>query len=542
MNKLGRKDLIIMLIITVLYGALLFFRLGSTEAPVNGYRMTETNGNEIVLDFGSEKTVGGVNVFLGHTGVKYFNIYLSEADSAFEKNLIQNAFAWNSVSVKGKTTSLTVQNIKGDAQIMEMVILDEKGEILTPVNADSYPGLFDEQSLFVRQPTFMNQSMFDEIYHARTAYEFINGYDVYEVTHPHLGKSIMTLGIRAFGMTPFGWRFICALFGTLMIPLMYLLAWQFTKNRKSTVLSTLLLCTQFMHFTLSRIGTIDVIVAFFIMLMFLFMARFVDSLGESAKKQYLNLFLCGCASALAVATKWTGMYAMAGVAVIFFACLVPECLSKEWTDETNRRLLKLGGVCVVSFIIIPMAVYLLSFLPLKGKFPNLNLVQIAIKNSGYMFKYHAENTSYHTYASRFHEWLIGTGALLDSSNYVGDKISIVVTMGNPFIALLGLVSLVHNFVLWIKSKDISAKQLCIAYVAMLLPWMFISRSQFIYQYYVCTLILSLLIGNSAKHIKNATGKAVAVLVISAVLFVLYYPLLSGLPVPPPMFKYLLFWN
>jgi predicted membrane-bound dolichyl-phosphate-mannose-protein mannosyltransferase len=40
---------------------------------------------------------------------------------------------------------------------------------------------------------------FDEVYHARTAFELLAQRDPYEWTHPHLAKQIMALGILAFG-------------------------------------------------------------------------------------------------------------------------------------------------------------------------------------------------------------------------------------------------------------------------------------------------------------------------------------------------------
>src|SRR5438477_8695003 len=40
---------------------------------------------------------------------------------------------------------------------------------------------------------------FDEVYHARTAFELLAEREPYEWTHPHLAKEIMALGILAFG-------------------------------------------------------------------------------------------------------------------------------------------------------------------------------------------------------------------------------------------------------------------------------------------------------------------------------------------------------
>ena len=80
------------------------------------------------------------------------------------------------------------------------------------------------------QPGWWNSTYFDEIYHARTAFEFLKGSVPYETSHPPLGKVLMSAFVALFGMTPFGWRFAGALAGILMLPGMYLLGQQLTKK------------------------------------------------------------------------------------------------------------------------------------------------------------------------------------------------------------------------------------------------------------------------------------------------------------------------
>lgn len=70
-------------------------------------------------------------------------------------------------------------------------------------------GAFDEQELYEDGITYQDQTIFDEIYHGRTAYEFLHGLPIYENTHPPLGKTLISVGIAVFGMNPFGWRFMC---------------------------------------------------------------------------------------------------------------------------------------------------------------------------------------------------------------------------------------------------------------------------------------------------------------------------------------------
>ena len=82
--------------------------------------------------------------------------------------------------------------------------------------------LFDEQQ--VREPAspdFMTQMYFDEVYHARTAFEQLHGFVPYENTHPPLGKIFIMFGVYLFGMNPFGWRIVGAVFGIFMLPLLY---------------------------------------------------------------------------------------------------------------------------------------------------------------------------------------------------------------------------------------------------------------------------------------------------------------------------------
>ena len=76
------------------------------------------------------------------------------------------------------------------------------GTVITPVADSRYDALFDEQEMYPEVKTYLTGTMFDEVYHGRTAYEFIHGLVTYETTHPQLGKVLIALGVRIFGMTP----------------------------------------------------------------------------------------------------------------------------------------------------------------------------------------------------------------------------------------------------------------------------------------------------------------------------------------------------
>ena len=77
-----------------------------------------------------------------------------------------------------------------------------------------------------------------------------------------------------FGMTPFGWRFMSALFGIFMVPLFYLFAKRLFQNTFAATATAILLVFDCMHFMLSRIATIDIFVAFFIILAYYYLYRY----------------------------------------------------------------------------------------------------------------------------------------------------------------------------------------------------------------------------------------------------------------------------
>ena len=121
-------------------------------------------------------------------------------------------------------------------------------------------------------------------------------------------------------MTPFGWRFSGALFGALMLPVMYLLVKLLTKKTPLSAMAMGLLALDSMHFTQTRIATIDTYPVFFIMLMYLFMFMYfrMNMHTDKLYKTFIPLGLSGLMFAFACASKWTGIYAGAGLAVIFF--------------------------------------------------------------------------------------------------------------------------------------------------------------------------------------------------------------------------------
>ena len=299
-RRLQKADVLLMALLTVIYAVPAFSGLGNTRSPQSFANM-EGKTAAIRLDpAGGE--AGQLMLFTG-VGIGSYTIdYTAENGQTRLLSQVEQSHAevlkWLPVELDRPLTGGTIR-IRGSGNVWlgELVARTEEGTIV-PASAD-VPELTDEQALCPPRQTFMNSTYFDEIYHARTAWEHLNGVYPYEITHPPLGKTISGLGIRLFGMTPFGWRFSGTLFGVLMLPILYYFAKKLFGGRAAPAACTLLMATDFMHFVQTRIATIDTYAVFFILLMYLFMYLFVT------EGRLRDLALCGISFGLGAASKWT---------------------------------------------------------------------------------------------------------------------------------------------------------------------------------------------------------------------------------------------
>ena len=540
---MNKKDAIWLGILLTVFASLAFFRLGNNFAPQSAYRVTSEN-RDIVLDFGDYLDIGSISVFLGSLNTRHFSISVfNEVTGRWEvidgEAAAESVFSWNRIDINYNVKYVGLVSTDDEAVFNEFVVQRTDGAVILPVNAQDYPELFDEQEMFPEAKTYMDGTMFDEVYHGRTAFEFIHSLPTYETTHPHLGKILISLGIRLFGMTPFGWRFMSVLFGILILAVMYLFAKKLFGSTFIAAASTSLLAFDCMHYTLSRIATIDIFAAFFILLMYYFLYEYFcrdSALKHSAKCEppsqlsvdvLAPLGLCGLSMAFGIATKWTGVYAGAGLGILFFWYTL--------THFSKKQTARLFGFCCVFFIAVPLVVYTLSFLPVVGHTPYKGLIDKAVRGSISMFEYHSKLVAEHYYSSPFYEWPVVWMPLLDANDAVSDTlVSSVSCMGNPAIWWAGIPCSLFVLYRWLGKRDQKAGFLFLSYAAQYVPWMSIGRITFIYHYFPAILFVMLMMGYTMDY---AVGrfrygkKAVILYLITAILvFALFFPVISGLPV------------
>lgn len=554
-------DWIAMLGITLFYACFAFYELGNTTAPETEYPIPYYTYLDLSSEDGTQ--IAALSWYLLNEQDIDFTLEVKNASDAewtmVQEFTMKSVFSWGSLKLNTPADSIRITNITEDAVIGEIVLQDSQGNILPVQNAGYYPTLFDEADTFPDTINHLSGCYFDEIYYTRTAYEYIHGLPTYENTHPPFGKDLIALGASILGTTPFGFRFMGALFGVLMLPFLYLIGRNITRNRALGAFICFLFAFDFMHFAQTRLTTIDVFVTFFIIVMYYFMERYINLsfYDTPLKKTWLPLGACGIAFGFGVASKWTGAYAGAGLALIFFTQLFMRYREYLYAMRSpkgttngipHRRIINTFQkntawtllFCMIFFVAIPFTIYLLSYLPFVDAY-RPGLFERMLKNQETMFSYHSDLDATHPYSSTWYEWPAMERPIFYYSNNLGDNLRQgISSFGNPLVWWAGIPAFIYLLCLAIKEKKKDAGFLCVAYLAQYLPWMLVSRCTFIYHYFPSVPFVTIMIGYCFLQLKNKRknkmgSKTFYSLVITYaaaafVLFLLFYPVLSGQPV------------
>lgn len=569
--RMSKNDYILMAVIMAVYAVIAFMRLGNMSAPETGYSLVKEG--EVVLDMGSTTTVSEMWDFLGYKNNPRYYVQYSD-DNVNWTTLCGEGSEWDAGSVfawNQKELGITARYIKiwpandnTEDSIHELVLLDGDGNMVVPANYGTYPVLFDEQDMFDGRKSNLNSTYFDEIYHARTAYEMIQHLYCYENTHPPLGKIFIACGVLMFGMNPFGWRFMGTLFGVLMIPVIYNFSKKFFKETWISAVTTLLFTFDFMHFVQTRIATIDVFVTLFIMISYYFMYCYTkyNFYDTELKKTFIPLGLCGITMGISWACKWTGIYSSAGLCIIFFAQMVKRFREyiyannniKGETDGIEHRYIvenfynkfwKTIGFCCIFFIVVPAIIYTLSYIPFNDG-TDRGLVARMLQAQKTMFDYHSQLVDEHDFASKWYQWPVMYRPIWYYDGTYSDTLREGISaFGNPLVWWAGIPAFAYMLYLIFKEKDRNAAFLSVGYLSQYLPWFFVSRVVFIYHYFPSVPFITVMLGYSmyrmaAKHpvLKKVSYVYVA---LAIGLFILFYPVLSGKPVSPEFVKKWLKW-
>jgi dolichyl-phosphate-mannose-protein mannosyltransferase len=188
-------------------------------------------------------------------------------------------------------------------------------------------------------PTDNGTPVFDEKHYVPQAWQMLRngGYEDnpgYELTvHPPVGKYMISIGEWLFGYNGFGWRFMSAVAGTLMILLIIRIGRRLTRSTLlGAVAGILFICDGLSHLQ-ARMGMLDVFLAVMVLISFGCLLNDRDTvrnrLRVAVREGWANdspygprlgfrwwRFATGVSIGIACAVKWDGLYWLAAFFVL----------------------------------------------------------------------------------------------------------------------------------------------------------------------------------------------------------------------------------
>ncbi len=564
-NKLHytKRDILFVLGITLVYGVVALTNLGSTSAPQT-YWTSEEAGESVTVHFDKTEHVSAYSIYGNIDNDGTLLLATPNGHEEIFDQTYDDMFRWKKVTSEFVSDTVTISLYSGSLKLNEIAFFDVNDELIpvTVVGATGTQGnLFDEQDTVSATPSYFNGMYFDELYHARTAYENLHNLTPYENSHPPLGKIFIMLGVSVFGMTPFGWRVVGALFGIGMLPVLYAFGKRLFKNSNYALVLTSLFAFDFMHFTQTRIATIDVYSVFFILLMYYYMYQYItmNFYADGLRKTLKPLALSGLFFGIGAACKWTSIYAGAGLAVLLFGSLIARYLDfvqvnardndadkarvKEFWPMASKTLLW----CVLFFIVVPVVIYFASYTPYyiyeSGQTAGYGVGGM-LKTFGdyqkFMYSYHSNLVATHPYQSSWYSWPFTIKPMwyYFNSFIAPEQVSTLSASGNPAVwwaSAIGAVALLWARLSKRVAPDRAMQIFCVGILANFLPWVLVTRCTFIYHFFATVPFILMATVYALQKLEQRYPEAHFLkwfwVGFAVLFFALLYPGISGLAVP-----------
>ncbi|NYT00717.1 MAG: phospholipid carrier-dependent glycosyltransferase [Methanocellales archaeon] len=543
--KITRRDVALMLILSVTFFSIAVFNLGATEMPVTYWHsLNEVEG--FYIDLGSLQPVERIALFIKEDSLTKMNIYYGGPnDWRFSTNYVRSGvyYFWDDIPISCDTRYIRFDFDNPSSDIGEIAVFGEGSKKRFEIKSitDEYGNaqthgrdlkkLIDEQSLVEEPLIYRSGTYFDEIYFVRTAYEHMDFTEPFEWTHPPLSKLIIACGILLFGSNPFAWRLMGVIFATAAIPVMFMFGKKISGTSLGGFIAAFLITFDFMHFTEARLATGDTFIVFFLILMFYFFFTYFQGIFKKGWKDVGRpLFLSTLFFGLAFSTKWYAMYGFIGMAFLFILLKLKEFSLMEKYDKKDVHKYLVYPLSITFFALaISIIIYLLTYIP--HMLAGYNLADV-INLQFTMYGYHSSLTASHPFASYWRSWPLILKPMWIYSNNLDGMVSTIVLMGNPAIWWLGAIFLILTATKMVRDRDKTCMFIVVLFLFQWLPYAPISRALFIYHFYANVPFMALAITYWMNNLWEGKAKwlVISYLLVTLILFFVYYPVISGYPI------------
>jgi len=301
--------------------------------------------------------------------------------------------------------------------------------------------------------------------------------------HPPGGKWIMALlGVGPLGNRPIGWRLPSALFGIAGVGLLYLLALRLWGSVWWAGLASLLLALDGLHIVQSRIAMLDIFVTTFITAGVLCLVLDRERMRAAIRTErwpWIDRWfgtpyrlLAGMCLGAAVATKWSGMFALGLAAVL---CVVWLFTSPS---RGGRSTMATMATVVACFVVVPLCVYLISYGAFfyQHGFAVHDFWTLQMR----MLSYHRHHLKVQPENSAPWTWPLLLHPIQYFALTEGPSTSRIVALGNP-VLWWGFVLTLPIAVVQIVRRPMWQDAVAFGgFAALYLPWFAVGRSQFLF--------------------------------------------------------------
>ncbi|MGW1837957.1 dolichyl-phosphate-mannose--protein mannosyltransferase [Streptomyces sp. NPDC002067] len=415
------------------------------------------------------------------------------------------------------------------------------------------------------------------------------------VVHPPMGKWLIAVGEWAFGMNPFGWRFMVALLGTVSVLLVCRIGRRLLRSTALGCLAGVLLAVDGLHFVMSRTALLDLIVMFWVLAAFgallldrdrtrarLAAALPVDAEGQAHPDGTVGDRLklgwrpwritAGICLGLASATKWNGLYFLAAFALMSVLWDIGARRTAGARHPLRSVLRRDAVPAFGATVVVAVATYLASWsgwFATKGGYYR----QWAATPDGHtgswtwlpdwlrslwhyqteVYSFHTGLTTPHTYQSNPWSWLVlgrpvsyfyeDPKAGQDGCTATEGCAREVLAIGTPLLWWAACFALAYVLYRWAFKRDWRAGAVVCGVAAGYLPW-FLYQERTIFLFYAVVFVpflclaLAMMIGaivgppGSSERRRTIGAVGAGVLVLLIVWnFIYFYPLYTGLPIP-----------
>jgi dolichyl-phosphate-mannose-protein mannosyltransferase len=357
------------------------------------------------------------------------------------------------------------------------------------------------------------EEVFDEVYHAKTALQYLNGESPTEWVHPPTAKLLIAVGVWLFGYVPWAWRLMPALAGVALAPVFYLFARRALVTERGAVLATVLLLCDGVYLVQSRIAMTNIFAVLFQVSAALFILRAAMRPRLSAP----DMAAAGLFLGLALSTRWTSLWAAGFLGLVLLAVRRLRIIKPRELTLT-----------VLAFLVLPAGIYVLSYVPWMRQGHELKEL-LPLQKA--IWRYHADLRATHPYFSRWYTWPLLYRPTWYYFKQTGDTIRGIVALGNPALWWASVPVTVWALVTGAKEKNPRRLFSGLGFCALYLPWGVAPRtlnySHYLFEAipYACLSLGELL---DWRWDMKWARLFVAVVVL---LFFFFLPFLVALPIP-----------